>query len=99
MKKATASTTPTPATQPRRRGRGAPLGNKNAVGNKGGHKNKGRARPAGAGTPNLKPGEKSKSLFVRLAGSDRARLEQLATERGQTMSECAREILLAFLDQ
>ena len=99
MKKATASTPPQPATQPRRRGRGAPVGNKNAVGNKGGTKNKGRARPAGAGTPNLKPGEASRALFFRLAESDAARVDLIARDRGQKTSEFLREIVLAFLDQ
>lgn len=58
---------------------------------------KGRPRPAGAGLQALKPGENSKSLFVRLAESDRAKLEKIAAARGEKMSSIAREILLDFI--
>jgi hypothetical protein len=93
----------TTATQPaqppmrkktRRPGRGAPIGNRNAAGNK---SRTGRPRPAGAGLQALKPGENSKSLFVRLAESDRAKLEKIAANNGQKMSALARDIILDFL--
>lgn len=93
MKKATASTTQPPATQPRRRG-STWGGARPGAGAK-----KGRRKPAGAGLPNLKDGEKSRALFFRLAESDAARVDQIATARGQKTSEFLRDIVTAFLTQ
>lgn len=84
----------------RRPGRGAPIGNRNAAGKRNAAGNKSRTglpRPIGAGLQPLRPGENSKSLFVRLAESDREKLEKIATARGEKMSALAREILLDFI--
>lgn len=60
---------------------------------------KGRRKPVGAGLPNLKDGEKSRALFFRMAESDAARVDQIATARGQKTSEFLRDIVTAFLTQ
>ena len=94
MKKATASTPPQPATQPRRRA-GAPKGNRNAVGNKGGGAPKGNRNAVGnhGGRPRKGAEAYSVKINVAISASQAEKLKTTAEKNGVKYTDFLRQMI------
>ena len=97
MKKATASTTQPPATQPRRRGRGAPLGNKNAVGNRGGGAPIGNRN--GVGNHGGRPRKGAEAYSVKINVAITATQSKKLTDAADKLGVKYTDFLRALIDQ